>query len=224
MVLVVMPLNGVKTKFLWLFLGLMGLLLLWRVTPVQLLFDHDALIERLHMTGWAGICWFILAHVLATVVGLPGTILVIAGGAVYGVLWGTVWSVIGATLGAIAAFWVVRYLLHDFFEHRFGHHPALKRLKSIIHHHALHCVLTIRFMPISPFNLVNFLFGLTPIGLKPYIIGTVLGIIPGTAIYTWIGMSGAKALHGDGVAELLIALAALAFLAALPILVKRSRC
>jgi uncharacterized membrane protein YdjX (TVP38/TMEM64 family) len=87
----------------------------------------------------------------------------------------------------------------------------------------LHCVLTLRFTPISPFNLVNFLFGLTPIELKPYVTGTFFGIIPGTLAYTWLGASGARALRGDGVIQLVLALSLLAILSAMPIWAKRFR-
>lgn len=175
------------------------------------------------MAGIVAIVLFLLAHVAATAVGLPGTILVIAGGAAFGLVWGTLWSTIGATLGAIAAFYLARCLMRKWVERRFGHHPALQRLNRMVQCHHLSCVLAVRFAPISPFNLVNFWFGLTPIPLKPYAIGTFIGIIPGTAAYTWLGASGMKVVHGEGWTELAGALMALALLSALPIWLRRSR-
>jgi uncharacterized membrane protein YdjX (TVP38/TMEM64 family) len=208
-------------RFVWLFAVGIGVCLLWRYFPIASLFDQDVLIRKFEMAGAWGVVVFILAHIVATAIGLPGTVLVIVGGAVYGLFWGTLWSVIGATLGAIAAFILSRYFLHDWFERRLGHHPTLKGLKHIMQRHALNCVLMIRFMPISPFNLINFLFGLTPISLRPYAVGTFFGIIPGTAIYTWIGVSGVKTLHGEGMSHLVLPLTALVILSVLPIAFKK---
>ena len=84
------------------------------------LFDRQALIGLFapaENTAFPvrSISLFLAAHIVANAIGIPGTVFVIVGGAVYGLWWGTLWSVIGATLGAIAAFWLARYLLHDWF-------------------------------------------------------------------------------------------------------------
>lgn len=78
-----------------------------------------------------------------------------------------------------------------------------------------------RFAPISPFNIVNFLFGLTPIEGYHYTIGTFFGIIPGTIAYTWLGVTGDAAWKGGSRLQFFIALGFLALLSLLPILVKR---
>lgn len=175
------------------------------------------------MAGVVAIGLFLLAHVVATAIGLPGTILVIAGGAAFGLVWGTFWSTIGATLGAIIAFYLARFLMRDWIERRFGHHKALQRLNQTVQCHNLSCVLAVRFAPISPFNVVNFWFGLTPIKLKPYALGTFVGIIPGTAAYTWLGASGIKIMHGEGWLQLGGALCVLTLLSLLPIWIRRSK-
>jgi uncharacterized membrane protein YdjX (TVP38/TMEM64 family) len=212
-----------RSPFLYFFVGLLGALWLYHFTPVPLLFNHSALVSKLNMAGHWGIVLFIWAHIFATALGLPGTVLVVAGGAAFGLIWGTVWSVVGATLGAIAAFVIARSLMRDWVERRLGHHPLMQKLNHMVSGNMLHCVLTLRFTPISPFNLVNFLFGLTPIALKPYATGTFLGIIPGTMAYTWLGASGARALRGDGFVQLILALSLLAILSATPVLAKRFR-
>lgn len=77
-------------------------------------------------------------------------------------------------------------------------------------------------MAISLFSIVNFLFGLTPIALKPYTVGTFLGIIPGTLAYSWVGATGQQSLHGENMTGFLWALALLVILSLIP-LVLRSR-
>lgn len=164
---------------------------------------------------------FVAAHVVANAIGIPGTLLVVVGGAVYGLWWGTVWSVIGATWGAIAAFWLSRYLLHDWFKRRFAHRPVLQKLNRALQANSLRCVLIIRFSPISPFNVVNFALGLTPVLAKHYAIGTLVGIVPGTLAYTWLGVTGAEALNSGSFWPLICCLTLLMLLSALPLVMQR---
>lgn len=215
-----MPLRLHHAKLFWVLAFMAGVAIAWCATPIRLLLNYPLLVDELNMAGMLGIGLFIVAHVVAAVVGIPGTILVVAGGAVYGFWAGTLWSVMGATLGAIAAFLVSRYLFHHWFEQHFGQSPVLTFLKRMMQHNALSCVLVIRLTPISPFNVMNFCFGLSPIDLKSYSLGTVLGIVPGTAIYTSIGVSGMKALHGEGIGQLMLSLSGLALLSALPMLIR----
>ncbi|MBC6418975.1 MAG: TVP38/TMEM64 family protein [Prochloron sp. SP5CPC1] len=135
---------------------------------------------------------FILVYAVVTVIGVPGTILTIAGGLVFGLGWGSLWSVIGATLGAMGSFWAARYL-------------------------------AVRFAPISPFNVVNFLFGLTPIHWVPYSLGTFIGIIPGTLAYTWLGTSGSEALAGGERLPFILALGFLTLLSIIPFLARKKQ-
>ena len=192
----------------------------------SILFDREALIEFFLMAKDSpvrSVLFFVCAHIVANAIGVPGTVLVIVGGAVYGLWWGTVWSVLGATLGAIAAFWLARYLLHDWFQKRFAHRPMFKKLNDTLCANGLSCVLLIRFSPISPFNVVNFAFGLTPVQVRFYALGTLIGIIPGTLVYTWLGVTGIEALSGGSLVPLMCCLTVLMLLSALPFwLQKRS--
>ena len=164
---------------------------------------------------------FLAAHIIANAIGVPGTVFVIVGGAVYGLWWGTLWSVVGATLGAIAAFWLARYLLHDWFAARFKHNTYVQNISRALCKKGLSCVLVIRFSPVSPFNLVNFALGLTPVSTRTYSIGTLIGIIPGTLIYTWLGVTGAEALSGGKLLPLFCCLLLLAIISAVPLIVSR---
>lgn len=87
-------------------------------------------------------------------------------------------------------------LLRHWIEQRFGGHPMLRKFEQAIATHALQFVLIVRFPPITPFNVENPLFGLTSIAWQPYIVGTLIGIIPGTIAYTWVGLTGTETLEG----------------------------
>ena len=200
----------------WLATALFTLALLCTVGPLRIFFNRNFLIQQLDQAVCCQVVLFILTYIVITVIGIPGTILTIAGGFVFGLVEGTLWSVVGATLGAMGAFWAARYLLHDWIGRRFGKHKAIGRFKQAVTEKPFAFVLAIRFVPITPFNAINFLFGLTPVHWVPYSLATLIGIIPGTFAYTWIGVSGLEALHGGDRLPFFLALALLALLSILP--------
>jgi uncharacterized membrane protein YdjX (TVP38/TMEM64 family) len=190
---------------------------------LPILFDQARLQAELQKYGFWSALIFVLLHMVATMIGIPGVILTIVGGVLFGLVWGSLWSLIGATLGAIGAFWVARSFLHDWIQCRLGHHQSILTFNEAVERHALTFVLVIRFAPISPFNLANFLFGLTTIHWFPYSLGTFLGIIPGVITYTWVGVTSNQAIHGHNPMPLLMACSLLAILSALPLVLHRDR-
>ncbi|MGB2927070.1 MAG: TVP38/TMEM64 family protein [Limnothrix sp.] len=208
-----------RKKQFWLvlcFLGAIAACIFWR----HVLFDHQNLTTSLELLpNQLLVPCFLSLYIVLTVLGIPGTILTTVGGLLFGLSWGTFWSVWGATLGALGAFWTARYLLQSWLHQKFQHHPTLKRLHHSIEKNPLSLVLTLRFAPISPFNVLNFLFGLTPIHWFPYTLGTFIGIIPGTIIYTWLGISGKIALSGGDRLPLILSISALLILSLLPFLI-----
>lgn len=199
----------------------LGCLLLCLFTPLNRLFERAFITQMLHQWGsWAALI-FVLIYIVTTSLGVPGTVMTIAGGAVFGLGWGTFLSVIGATLGALAAFWIARYLWRDWAMSKFGQHKMLIRFNQAVAKEPLKFVLAVRFVPISPFNLVNFLFGLTPIHWVDYTAGTFFGIMPGTLAYTWLGVTGEQALEGGDRLPFFVALAFLAVLSILPVFARR---
>ena len=201
--------------------GVGAIALPFLVKYLPLLFDQDRLQTALqHHGGWAPVL-FILFHIVATIMGMPGVILTVVGGVLFGLIWGSLWSLIGATLGAMGAFGLARTFLHDWIQHRIRHRKRLRQFNEAVQHHAFPFVLMVRFAPISPFNLVNFLFGLTTIHWVPYSVGTLIGIIPGVIAYTWVGVTSQQAIQGHSPLPLLIAGSLLALLSALPLLIHR---
>ena len=196
-------------------------LLLCLFTPLNRLFELAFLVQILQEWGSWAVLLFVLTYIVATAIGVPGTAMTIAGGAVFGLGWGSFWSVVGATLGALAAFWIARYLCRDWAMRKFGQYKMLMRFNQAVVKEPLRFVLAVRFVPISPFNLVNFLFGLTPINWVDYTAGTFFGIIPGTLAYTWLGVTGERALEGGDRLPFFLALAFLAVLSMLPVITRR---
>ncbi|MGA7764257.1 MAG: TVP38/TMEM64 family protein [Candidatus Binataceae bacterium] len=111
---------------------------------------------------------FIALYAAATVLFVPGSVLTLAGGALFGPLWGTLWNLIGAVLGATLAFVAARYVAADFVARRAG--PRLKALVEGVEAEGWRFVAFVRLVPLFPFNLLNYALGLTRIRLGEYLV------------------------------------------------------
>jgi uncharacterized membrane protein YdjX (TVP38/TMEM64 family) len=129
---------------------------------------------------------FILLYIVAEVAFVPGTLLTVAAGAIFGLLWGTVFAMVGAMLGASAAFLMARYALRRFVERRVSASPRLAALDGALASEGRKIVFLARLAPIIPFNALNYAFGVTRISLVDYLVGS-LGIFPGTLLRTYYG-------------------------------------
>jgi uncharacterized membrane protein YdjX (TVP38/TMEM64 family) len=204
-------------------LGAIALMLaiLVGLTPARHWHQYEVLLDDLQQAGYWGIGLFMLAHAVVTAIGVPGTPLALAGGAVYGLVWGTIWSTLGATLGAIAAFWLARTYLRQWMMRRMGNHPLVRRMNGVTDHNPWATILVLRLNPLVPFNLINTVMGVCRMPLWPYSVGTVVGIIPGTAAFTWLGVSGMQAIAQQQIMPLVISFGGLLLLLSLPTLHQR---
>lgn len=200
---------------------LLSAILLFFTTPLRNLLNQEILSFWLQRLGIWAVPLFISTYVLVTVLGLPITIHTLTGGMVFGLGWGSLWSTLAATLGAVGAFCLTRYLFRDWAAAKFGQHKLLKKWHQALEHHPFSLVLSLRFAPIAPFNIINFLLALTAINLKIYTLGTLIGVIPGTIAYTWLGASGKTALQGSDASSFILASVFLVFLSVSPLLFKR---
>ena len=185
--------------------------------------DTTAVTAWIAAAGLAGPLVFMAIYAVATVFFLPGSLLTLAGGALFGPVWGTLYNLTGATLGAALAFLIARYLAGDWVQARSG--GILKRLVTGVEAEGWRFVAFTRLVPVFPFNLLNYALGLTRIPFLHYLIATSVCMVPGALAYTWLGYAGREAAGGgEGLIQKgLIALALLAGLAFLPRLISRLR-
>ncbi len=193
-----------------------------------------AILNRDHINGasvtrwveeagiWAPL-FFVLVYACATVLFLPGTVLTLAGGALFGPVLGTVYNLSGATLGATLAFLMARYLASEWVAQR-----AQGRLRQLIvgvEEEGWRFVAFVRLVPLFPFVLLNYALGLTRIGLLPYVLASFVFMLPGAVAYTYFGYAGREALAGgEGLVQKgLLGLSLLAIVLFLPRLVRRLR-
>jgi uncharacterized membrane protein YdjX (TVP38/TMEM64 family) len=143
-------------------------------------------LQSIDNLGSVGAFAFIALYIIATVAFLPGSILTLGAGVVFGVVWGSLYVFIGATLGATAAFLVGRYLARSWVASKIEGNKKFAAIDRAVGREGLKIVLLTRLSPVFPFNLLNYAFGITGVSLKDYFIGSV-GMIPGTIMYVYIG-------------------------------------
>jgi uncharacterized membrane protein YdjX (TVP38/TMEM64 family)/rhodanese-related sulfurtransferase len=189
--------------------------------------DVAALQAWVEEAGAAAPLLFVALYAMATVLFLPGSVLTLAGGALFGPTWGTLYNLTGATLGAVLAFVIARYLASNWVQTRVeaGAGGRVERLVKGVEAEGWRFVAFTRLVPLFPFNLLNYALGLTRIPLLHYTLASFVFMLPGALAYTYLGFAGREAVAGgEGlIRNGLIALALLAVVAFLPRLVARLR-
>lgn len=208
---------------------LRGLLLVALASGIAVAFDHTRTLDAASVQRWvtaagaAAPLLIVSAYALATVLFLPGSILTIAGGALFGPVAGTVCSLTGATLGATLAFLAARYLASDLVARRAG--GRLAEFVRGVEAEGWRFVAFVRLVPLLPFNALNYALGLTRISFPQYVLTSFLAMLPGAAAYSYLGYAGREVLAGS--ADLfrngLVALSFIAMAAFLPGFVRRLR-
>ena len=186
-------------------------------------FDAAALENWVKDAGSAGPLVFMLIYAIGTVFFLPGAVLTLAGGALFGPVFGTFYNLTAATIGAMVSFLAARYLAHDWVEKKTG--GRMKQLKQGVEGEGWKFVAFVRLVPLFPFNVLNYALGLTKIKFSHYSIATYIFMLPGAIAYTYLGYVGREAVAGgDGlIQKVMLALALLAIVGFLPSLIGRIR-
>lgn len=129
---------------------------------------------------------FILGYAAAAVAFLPGSVLTLAAGAIFGLGAGVVYVFIAAVLGSSAAFLVSRYLARAAIEKRLAGNARFAAIDRAVGAQGRKIVFLLRLSPVFPFNLLNYALGLTQVRFTDYLIAS-LGMLPGTLLYVYYG-------------------------------------
>lgn len=168
---------------------------------------------------------FVALSASAIALAIPGTILTLAGGVIFGFYWGTLFNLMAANIGANLAFLIARTLAGDAVRKLMGDDSsALAKLDSVVSRHGFQGLLTLRLIPLVPFNALNFGSGLTPLSWRTYAIATAIGIVPGSAIYTFFAdslLQGSREATTEAWIRVAFAGGLLVLLSFLPALLKR---
>ncbi len=173
--------------------------------------------------GLLGPLVFMLVYALATVFFVPGSVLTLAGGILFGPVAGTLYNLTGATLGATLAFLIARYLASEWVERKVG--GRLKQVIQGVESEGWRFVVFARLVPLFPFILLNYALGLTRIRLLHYVIATYIFMLPGALAYTYLGYAGREVAQGGEnlIQKILLGLGLFAAIVFLPRFIKRFR-
>ncbi len=171
---------------------------------------------------------YLMLYALAVAASVPGAVfMTLIGGFLFGAVVGTTLTVIAATLGATLLFLAARSALGNLLRDKAG--PAIAKMEAGFRRDAFSYLLVLRLVPLFPFFIVNLVPAFLGVGLGTYIGATLIGIIPGTLVYTLAGCGLGSILEAGGefslksilTPEMIAALCGLALLALVPVLYKR---
>lgn len=172
-------------KLLLIVLAAAGLLAAARMFDIQGLLRKS--LDWIASLGPWGPVTFVLIYILACVLFIPGSVLTLGAGVLFGVLRGSLAVSIASTLGATAAFLVGRYLARSWVERKIEGNRKFKAIDEAVAREGWKIVGLTRLSPVFPFNLLNYAFGLTQVSLRDYFFASWIGMMPGTVMYVYIG-------------------------------------
>jgi uncharacterized membrane protein YdjX (TVP38/TMEM64 family) len=176
----------------WLNVLKVGIVAIIAAGSLWLLLAHREWFEdprqvKLEVLAWG--VWGPLVYMMLYAVGpsflVPGAVMTVAGGLAFGTLWGSVYSLIGANVGAVVAFGAGRFLGRGFVESVVG--KRFDAMLGRIARHGFHIILYLRMVPVIPYNALNLIAGASRIAFRDYLWASVIGMIPGTILFAFLG-------------------------------------
>jgi uncharacterized membrane protein YdjX (TVP38/TMEM64 family) len=150
--------------------------------------QHAAIwMQEIQAAGWAGWLTYLLLYSLACLFFVPGSLMSIGAGAIYGFWGGLTLALLGNGLSALLSLLITRYLLQNWAARYFARHPTMEDLGNAVQEDGWKIVCLTHLSPIMPFSLVNYAFGLTKISATEFLLATILGGVPASIIYVYLG-------------------------------------
>jgi len=151
------------------------------VTRLMALFDRIG-----HLGPWGPVA-LVVFYTVSCVVLIPASIPTLAAGFLFGVFTGTAAAMAGGTAGACAAFWIGRTIARDWVAGRAAHSRRFTLLDDAVAEHGFKVVALTRLSPLAPYAVLNYVLGLTKVSFREYVLGTVVGVLPGMILYVYLG-------------------------------------
>lgn len=169
---------------------MLGAIMVAVVAAILFLPVKDWLIRALQWTEglgfWAPV--FVAAfYIIACVLFLPGSVLTLGAGVLFGVIKGSIVVSVGSTLGACTAFLVGRTVAREWISAKVARNVKFGAIDAAVGEQGFKIVLLTRLSPAFPFNMLNYAFGLTRIPFWQYALGSWIGMMPGTVMYVYFG-------------------------------------
>lgn len=150
-------------------------------------------LEAIRLLGIWGPVLLSVIYIISAVLFLPGSVLTLGAGALFGLLTGYLAVTVGSVLGAALAFTVGRTVGRGWVDRKVAGNAKFRALDEAVGEEGFKIVLLTRLSPIFPYNLLNYSYGVTRVSFRDYFLASWLGMIPGTLMYVYLG-SAAKSL------------------------------
>ncbi len=147
-------------------------------------------VETIRNLGWIGPILFTLLYVATTVALLPGAALTLIAGFLYGPVYGLALASPASVIAATAAFALSRSVFRHRIERRIQKHPFLHNMNLAVERSGFKLMMLLRLSPLIPFVFLNYSLGLTRVRLRDYVLASIIGMFPATAMYAYIGSVG----------------------------------
>ena len=171
------------------FIVFIAIILLFTLSPIRNNLLQMNLPERIKTFAGNPLAPFLYVgiYILGVLLAFPGLPLTVLAGAMFGFGLGTLVTVLGSNLGIQLTFLISRYFggeLMPFLTHRY---PYFKLMDQKLKHNGFRVMVTLRLLPIIPFNAINYLSGLTSVTYRDYTLGNLVGMLPGSMLYVYFG-------------------------------------
>jgi uncharacterized membrane protein YdjX (TVP38/TMEM64 family) len=192
-----------------------GGVLLWLVgfRHLPVLHDLPRLGQWIQAQGPLAPVVFVAGYVLAELLFAPALPLTLLAGLLFGPFWGTVYVSVASTLAATLAFMIARSALRERIQRWIASKPRLRELDAAVAEHGWRILIVTRLVPLFPFNIQNFAYGLTRIRLRAYILLSWICMLPGTVAYTLAGGALAEGVRDARRTVMYLALAGILLIA-----------
>jgi uncharacterized membrane protein YdjX (TVP38/TMEM64 family) len=210
---------GSKIKFFLLISFIIAGIVSIKLSGLDQYLDQDRLREWISSYGVWGPIVYIIFYSIAPSLMLPGVPITVAGGVLFGPIGGTIYTSIGATIGASIAFLISRYLGRDWVDAMLK--DRWKELDAEVDRQGWKIVAFTRLIPLFPFNMLNYAFGLTRIRFSHYVLASFIFMLPGIVAYIVFSSSLLGLFRGNVSREFVIGLILVVIVSAIPIIYKR---
>lgn len=175
-----------RLKWVLIAVGILGLGLAMHFLGPQIKSYVSQFSQWIEGLGPWGPIAFIVGYILFTVALIPGSVLTMAGGALFGLWYGTLYVTCGAVIGSTLAFLISRHLARQRFEKKLADNPRFNAIDRAIGEQGGKIVFLLRLSPVFPFTYLNYALGLSRVRLRDYVLAAV-GMVPGTFLYVYYG-------------------------------------
>jgi len=210
---------GSKIKFFLLIAFIIAAIVSIKLSGLDQYLDQERLRAWIEGYGAWGPVAYIIFYSIAPSLMLPGVPITVVGGVLFGPIGGTIYTSIGATIGASIAFLVARYMGRGWVEAMLK--GRWRELDAEVERQGWKVVAFTRLIPLFPFNMLNYAFGLTRIRFSHYFLASFIFMLPGVVAYVVFSSSLLGLLKGNVSKEFVIGLILVAVISAIPVIYKR---